>query len=708
MQLHADIVLPGLETSSAEYAGQQPSFVDSFEDFSLPRLPSTRSSSRKATPRPTSPQPKLPGSVKLTRRHVDRSPRRKPAAAANQHNSTPRLRHDDSQVHFAAIEPSSAIGSPLESQVLTERQKEVRDRQRENAALFPEVQSSPGVKPQDFDRQTLPVDTRPRQTTTPEPERGFDDYVSSTPTPRRGQMMVMLEHDMTDPPSSPPELRGNPLAAEIRSRSASHSLLEEWQFSSSPVSGSPNPSRHGIVPDPSGQRGYVSVVSLPEVEDVGSQVPSSPAKRGDTTAPELPAEEVIEDSMIFVPAEAASVPEPSSGPVAPDPSTPRRSARFSRTHGRETPTPKSEGEEFVDAPTSPLPPTPGQAKRTGKATPASEETKERHAPITEKTSFDLSEVDEKSLLRLVVELDSTKTDRSEYHRPSPPVSPDDKGQRSPVIDCIVVGDSPKKAEVPPLPRRTRASSAASAMSSNAEPPIITGSQPKPRVGRQKRKRASSKAQEASPKRQRHDSVEESEEGVGSQVATAQGASVEVQASGEVQQATSKEIAKEEGLEERIPSSSAEPSGSEGAGDESVSQGSPVAGTGDAMDVEEDDQDVQSQIALEFSHSQRQDEQSVSASGEASAQEPMQVDIQQPTLNKEGKEEVAGKEVEPARAVEEAVAPEANHARKIMNLFRSGLDELRLARLSREEVYQIEDMFMDMKRELYEAERRGRT
>lgn len=127
-----------------------------------------------------------------------------------------------------------------------------------------------------------------------------------------------------------------------------------------------------------------------------------------------------------------------------------------------------------------------------------------------------------------------------------------------------------------------------------------------------------------------------------------------------------------------------------------------------MDVEEDDQDVQSQIALEFSHSQRQDEQSVSASGEASAQEPMQVDIQQPTLNKEGKEEVAGKEVEPARAVEEAVAPEANHARKIMNLFRSGLDELRLARLSREEVYQIEDMFMDMKRELYEAERRGRT
>ena len=48
LQLHADIVLPGLEAMSAEYAGQQqPAFIDSFDDFSLPRLPpSTRSSSR--------------------------------------------------------------------------------------------------------------------------------------------------------------------------------------------------------------------------------------------------------------------------------------------------------------------------------------------------------------------------------------------------------------------------------------------------------------------------------------------------------------------------------------------------------------------------------------------------------------------------------------------------------------------------------------
>src|SRR5206468_2894482 len=106
-----------------------------------------------------------------------RSPPEAKPAASNRRTTTPRLRHDDSQVHFAAIGPSSAMGSPLESQVLTERQKEVRERQRENATLFPEIQSSPGVKTKDSDRQLLPVGPQMRHAT-PEPEAGFDDYVS--------------------------------------------------------------------------------------------------------------------------------------------------------------------------------------------------------------------------------------------------------------------------------------------------------------------------------------------------------------------------------------------------------------------------------------------------------------------------------------------------------------------------------------------------
>lgn len=46
--------------------------------------------------------------------------------------------------------------------------------------------------------------------------------------------------------------------------------------------------------------------------------------------------------------------------------------------------------------------------------------------------------------------------------------------------------------------------------------------------------------------------------------------------------------------------------------------------------------------------------------------------------------------------------------KIMTTLQGGLNALRTAKLSREEVYKVEDIFMDMKRELFEAERRGRA
>ncbi|EAQ93537.1 hypothetical protein CHGG_01772 [Chaetomium globosum CBS 148.51] len=675
MQLHADIVLPGLETSSTEHAGQQPSFVDSFEDFSFPRLPSTRSNSRRGTPRPSSSRSKSPTAAKFAARHLDRSPQRKPVTRSRQ-TTTPRLRHDDSQVQFAAVGHSSAVGSPLESQVLTERQKEIRERQRENACLFPEIRSSPGVKSKDTGQQMLPVAPQSRQATTPEPEAGFDDYVSSTPTPRRGQLLVMPEHDMTDPPSSPPELRGNPLAAEIRSRSASHNLLEEWQFSSSPVSGSPNPNRLGVVPDPSSQRGYASVVSLPEGL-------SSPVKQEYGAEAETPstAGEVIEDSMIFEHG-VAQPSKPSNTPADEGPSTPRRSSRLSQ-RTRETPTTKSDGEEFVDAPTSPQPSTP---KLEGRSTKASEAFDGKQLPVIPAgtTSFDVSDVDEKSLLRLVVELDSDKVDRSEYHQPSPSLPPDGKAPKSPVIDCIVVGDSSQEAEAPLPSRKTRASSTASAASSSTEPKV--------RAGRPKRKRAVSKAQEAGPKRPRHDSAEKSEEETASsQTAPVQDIVVEVHASAELPTTIPGDVSRDDSPEQRIPSSSAEPSSPESFSQESDFQEAAGAVIEDAMDLEGDDQDVQSQIALEFSQHQVVEESS------PASKESMQIDMQHPTTN----EQKGGKAAD-------NTTPETNQVQKMMDLFRGGLEELRSARLSREEVYQIEDMFMDMRRELYEAERRGRA
>ena len=61
--------------------------------------------------------------------------------------TTPRLRHDDSQIQFAAIESPPGQDQAIGSQLLTARQKEVRERQdRESSTMFPDLHlgSEPG------------------------------------------------------------------------------------------------------------------------------------------------------------------------------------------------------------------------------------------------------------------------------------------------------------------------------------------------------------------------------------------------------------------------------------------------------------------------------------------------------------------------------------------------------------------------------------
>ncbi|KAK3987052.1 putative telomere length regulator protein rif1 [Cladorrhinum sp. PSN332] len=698
LQLHAGIVLPGLESGSSEFVARQPMFIESFDDFELSKI-STRSSGRITTPRPASSHSKSPAALKLTARANQRlssSPVRK-AAASNRRKSTPRLRHDDSQLQFAAIDTSLAHVDPLESQVLTERQKEVRERQRENAALFPEIRSSPGkLKDSTTGAESpqvhLPETTAARNAATPEPEGTFDDYVSSTPTPRRGQPMFIPEHDMTDPPSSPPEPRRNPLAAEIRSRSVSHALIEEWQFSSSPVSGSPplSPTRNNINPDPSGVNGYISVVSLPEVD-----VPSSPEKVGTSEEPEephLPGEEVIEDSMIIDPTPRSKESRRSSTPPRP-------------AQTRETPTLKSDREVYVDAPTSPisasLPERP--LSQSVRPTPTGTE------------SFEFNEDDESSLLRLVVELDAGKVDPQQYHQSS--VSPEAKLPKGPSKECIVVGDTPKtlsKASpvLTPVPMRVTRSASKVRTPDVEAAATAASSQPTRQRGRPKRKRALTKEQDPN-KRTRHESMEEAspqtsqepDEVSDSQPAHPQLVQEQASEKAAITDKVKPEQVDEPSSMDQLPINSSDELSSlppEIPAEDEV----PLAH--DAMNVEadiDDDIEVQSQIALEsFSASQRQEEEEEEeeeAEEEAEAEritdEAMQLDDEQHAAasNEENPEENEA-EAEPAPAVQ-----------LIMSMFRGGLDGLRSARLSRHEVYQIEDMFMDMKRELYEAERRGR-
>ena len=125
-----------------------------------------------------------------------------------------RLRHDDSQIQFAAIE-SSPLQPAAESQDLTTHQKEVKERQgREAAAMFPEISSSPRSNSRATDyvlpKLVLKSSQKPSsesaldENTSPTflPDALMNDFLGSSPTPSSKRSSERRSDD--DPPSSPP------------------------------------------------------------------------------------------------------------------------------------------------------------------------------------------------------------------------------------------------------------------------------------------------------------------------------------------------------------------------------------------------------------------------------------------------------------------------------------------------------------------------
>ncbi|KAL3425569.1 Telomere length regulator protein rif1 [Phlyctema vagabunda] len=119
---------------------------------------------------------------------------------SSRRSTTPRMRHDDSQIHFAPIE-SSPIGEPvMESQPLTDRQREVKERQAEAALMFPDLKSSPRRRGKSTPKAASNIESLPIQlptsskrdqavqrpsTPTIYPNTMFDDNITSSPTPAR-------------------------------------------------------------------------------------------------------------------------------------------------------------------------------------------------------------------------------------------------------------------------------------------------------------------------------------------------------------------------------------------------------------------------------------------------------------------------------------------------------------------------------------------
>ncbi|KAH8700233.1 putative telomere length regulator protein [Talaromyces proteolyticus] len=129
-------------------------------------------------------QPEVWNEDSLPKRPTDVTPRR-------------RLRHDNSQIQFIAVE-SSPLASDMESQLLTERQREVKERQRGNTAIFLEGlrSSSPTLpSPAKEEGNLTPVqlpslrdsdrvsDVLLTPTLAPNLQENDDEFPGSSPTP---------------------------------------------------------------------------------------------------------------------------------------------------------------------------------------------------------------------------------------------------------------------------------------------------------------------------------------------------------------------------------------------------------------------------------------------------------------------------------------------------------------------------------------------
>lgn len=118
------------------------------------------------------------------------SPKTTPKARA-------RPRHDDSQMHFAVIESSPLVPEAVDSQLLTNHQKEVRERQQfEAGVMFSDLRTTPKIRVREQGDILPTLNLRGPQTPQPEPHAVdnctvlpaaddiSDDVFESSPTPR--------------------------------------------------------------------------------------------------------------------------------------------------------------------------------------------------------------------------------------------------------------------------------------------------------------------------------------------------------------------------------------------------------------------------------------------------------------------------------------------------------------------------------------------
>ncbi|KAF9767083.1 hypothetical protein IL306_000415 [Fusarium sp. DS 682] len=692
-----DVSFPGMEDSSGEFGAQAQTFVDSQEDLSFVALSSAKSSGlgveQAVSPAPSISKMSLRGATTRKRRR-DATPESTKTKSARR-TTTPRLRHDNSQIQFAPI-----VSSPLveESQYLTERQMEVRQRQEENAGLYPGIRSSPRTRAQAaIEEKSKDAETQKpsKPEITPEPADSYDEFINLTPTPRRGQALHL--EGLNDPPSSPPDPRRNPLLSEIQTRSKARDSIVNWQFSSPP--GSPSASQQTNEDQ--------AEVETPSVKNKTSGK-NTRSKRRRRRVESSKKEEVIPSSLASQEVVTEDVGELPDAPPSQDVEEIQEEQSELPAHNHanspqrtEPPpaqvqeTPKS-ADEFVDARSSPGEVVDDQVPEADHKVASSQ---------NHESSFALSEGDESSLMRFVVELESKRCHLPFDRYNSVSVSPEKKNA-SPEKCIEVQGEtSPEKEQS--NAKEPSPSSVVPSTPVEASPEKPESQNTSQTGSKRKRKRS---AVFAETRRKKRRSAEPSGP---EQVEDSQSTSQDTASPVPTVRRSSRRNAGQKGKELRNREIQASPTKKSTRSSSSQAPQTRSKST-DVHDDGDTDEELMSQLVMESYAASQSQEPELEAPDEVieDSMEVMPIDSEsggkevqeedQPEIEKEGQDEVA----EPEEEDEEAT-PVPNKTSSIMDTLRGGLQQLQAAALSRDEVYQLEDLLMDMKRELFEAERRGR-
>ncbi|PHH80771.1 hypothetical protein CDD80_7308 [Ophiocordyceps camponoti-rufipedis] len=621
--------------SSEKFDAQKPLAIGPAEEDSI--IVVSPAISRAASNHSTAPGSSSSKRRKTKKRHMKTiSEEEKPL----KRRSSSRRRRNDSPVKVAKTAPSSP---QKKLQDLTRRQRDLHERQRKTNSPKPETEMEVRAEPVEAaSKDTIHMKESNgsgdlTRDATPDRATSFNDFIRSTPTPRRGQVLPM--DDANDPPSSPPVPRPCPLLSEIQSRSKANASLDNWQFSS-PTS------------SPTCRVGKAEVVSSPKTRPASP--PRTRSRRRIQGRPIIAAQETKEIVALGtadtdeegVARNSLSTPAPAGPPATP----PRR--RPSKT-GQAPETPGSDDDEFIDARTSPE----WAAHLPG------EDLEEawRGGQDPKDVSYALSEGDETGMIDLVIELES----RSRKLRSS-------RTDDSPKTESSWDGEETKHKgvpqESPPGPKTRRGSQRVASLAAASKTEDTEASN----KAKRKRKRGATQDAEGGGKRRRPSEAEGHAKGD-----ERRDASPPVPA-GRTRMETRQRLRKQKQL------------------------------TVDAPETSRLEKDAQDRRAR--SKTETQVDEEAPAKGSL-------VPAQQQETRKFPKNTNKAERVLTRRELQkplESSAGDGGHAdesepgsENIMNTLRSGLEQLRKAALPRDRMYELEDILIDMKRELYEAEKRGR-